>query len=90
MQFEELEEKLIFHNNEIERITQLYRTHYKGRPVKMVQGKYKGRIAQLDGVIPWNGGLAFLCMVQRVDGTGALNSDAHTRSYLTRDYFEFI
>lgn len=76
----------------IEGILESYRKKYSGMTVRMKKGKYKGRNAVISGVISddYRGRLAFLCMVQRVDGQGALNSDGESRSYLPSDWFELI
>lgn len=81
--------KLKRHELAIKKILDLYREKCNDVEVKILMGKYKGRKARIRGVIS-DGGLYFLCMVQRADGKGALNSDVASRSYLPREYFEFV
>lgn len=80
------------HEVSIEIILKHYRNLCNGKSVRMLKGKYKGRVAIINGVMSdgSNGRLCFLCMVQRVDDTGCLNSDGDSRSFLPREYFEFI
>ena len=68
------------------RIEELY--PYKGRIVVLNTGKYKGREAVIDGILPdCYEGVLFLCMVLRKDRSEMLNSDAESRSY--RHQYEF-
>lgn len=64
----------------------------RGRRVKILVGKYAGREALIDG-ISFNvetGFWLFLCMVQKLDGTGHLNSDAESRTYRPTMDIDFI
>ena len=55
---------------------------WHGTKVKLLTGKYEGREALIEGVIPdEKHGLLFLCMVQRADDKGSLNTDTESRLY---------
>lgn len=58
--------------------------------VKILVGKYKGRQALLQGCIHTHKGFLFLCMVERADGSGPLNSDPESRSYRPESEFEVL
>lgn len=63
-----------------------------GKPqVRLLTGKYVGRIGCIIGVLPHpRHGLIYLVMVQRSNSLEYLNSDVESRSYRPRKDFEIL
>lgn len=84
-------ENLGYHNHQIKEIVDRYRELTRGKLVRLTRGRYKGRIARIDGAAADGAEVLFLCMVLRADGSGeTLNTDGETRTYRPIKEFEFV
>lgn len=72
-------------------ITVHFGAEYDGKLVLLNTGKYKDRVARIDGCIPdGKYGLLFCCMVLRKNSSEVLNSDGETRQYRPQEEFRFL
>jgi hypothetical protein len=81
------------HGERVQHLAKEAAERTKGVTVKLLSGKYQGRLAKIDGVMfdERDNRWLFCCMVLRSDGSGKpLNTDIESRAYRCAEEFTEI